>query len=395
MTSWISPRIIFIHAIMGFVLAACNLPRGTVSPTGPSAAAYTAAAQTVSAQLTAAVQGPKTPSAKTATPQTTGVQIASETPSPLTSTPQGTPGETEQPCNHLTFVKDVTYPDGSNVPPGETFTKTWRLKNSGTCPWTSGYALVFGRGHAMGGPASVPLTDKEIPPGETVDVSVDLQAPEETGTYQGYWKLRSNGGQTFGYGEDAKAFWVKVDVVEGSGVVFDFNVQAEEAAWGSGVLPVDFDGPGEDVLVFGSRSGAGEPFVDVKTEQPLENGKVSGHLLVAYPPVSEGGYIIGRYPEFHVNPGDVLTGRVGLIKNPDGSCGSGDVRYRISYTEREESAPPDDLWTWNEICDGEMKSFQLALDDVEGESIQIYLVVVANTAAEDHFAVWDSLAIKR
>jgi hypothetical protein len=64
-----------------------------------------------------------------------------------------------------------------------------------------------------------------------VDVSVDLVAPEETGTYQGFWKLRNVKGDGFGVGEFNKAFWVQINVVEGAGMMFDFNIYADEAAW--------------------------------------------------------------------------------------------------------------------------------------------------------------------
>jgi hypothetical protein len=117
----------------------------------------------------------------------------------------------------VAFITDVNYPDGVDLSPGEAFKKTWRLKNIGSCTWTSGYSLVFDQGDAMNGPASKQLASGDVEPGETVDVSVDLQAPEEAGTYQGFWKLRNPNGQVFGTGEEgSKAFWVKIDVVEGS-----------------------------------------------------------------------------------------------------------------------------------------------------------------------------------
>jgi len=385
-----------VIALVGILLAGCNLPRDTVASTHPSGAVYTAAARTVSAHLTeAAVVNPGSGRAQTTdTPPPAGGLSSSETPHP-SSTPGGTQDPTGVPCNRLTFLKDVSHPDGTDLQPGEEFTKTWRLKNAGSCPWTPGYMLVFDRGDAMGGPASVQLTKEDVPPGESVDVSVDLAAPDETGTYQGYWKVRSDSGEVFGYGEDLKAFWVKIDVAQGSGVMLDFNARAADAAWGTGSLPLSFDRPGEDVLVFSASADAGESFVDLKQDQKLENESVSDYVLVTFPPAREEGYIIGRYPVYQVNPGDEISGRVGLILNADDSCGAGDVSYRIYYRGEEGSFPVEKLWTWHEICDGEMKSFRIKLDDLEGAAVRIYLVVVANTSSGEHFAVWDSLAIKR
>lgn len=392
-------KIFYLVAAVSIVLSACNLPRETETPTQSSGALYTAAAKTVAVQLTEAASGGNGPAGTPSpdqTPLSTSTPISSITPQPTTPVSIASPTATEESCDRMSFIKDVNYPDGTDLFPGEEFTKTWRIKNVGSCVWTPGYSLVFDRGDALEGPASKRLTTEDVEPGETIDVSVDLQAPEETGTYQGFWKLRNASGQEFGTGEDAsKAFWVKIEVVEGSGVMFDFNVQAENAAWGSGTLPLDYEGPGEDMLVYGSTGDPGDPFVQVKTEQKLESGRVSGYLLVTHPPVGEDRYIIGRYPDYYVNPGDTLFGRVGLIKNPDNSCGSGDVTYKISYTIDGNLSTVDNLWTWNEICDGAIKSIQLELEDLEGENIQIYLIVIANTSSEENFAVWDSLAIKR
>jgi hypothetical protein len=65
----------------------------------------------------------------------------------------------------------------------------------------------------MGGPASQQLTSVHIPPGETLDISVNLTAPDPPGTYTGYWKLRASNGDTFGLTND-NPIWVEIEVVE-------------------------------------------------------------------------------------------------------------------------------------------------------------------------------------
>lgn len=392
-------KLAYVGVILSLFISACNMPRGTSTPMGSTGAVYTAAAQTVSAQLTKAAGGDLEP-IDTPSPDQTAISTGTpfSTPTPESTTPVSgtTTPATEAACDRMSFIKDVNYPDGTDLLPGEDFTKTWQIKNTGTCTWTPGYSLVFDRGDAMGGPASKRLVEEDVEPGETVDISVDLQAPEGTGTYQGFWKLRNASGQVFGTGEDSsKAFWVKIEVVKGSGVMFDFNLFADDAAWGSGTLPIDYESLGDSMLVYGNTGDPGDPFVDVKTEQKLEDGRISGYLLVTYPPVGEDRYIIGRYPDYNVNPGDALFGRVGLIKNPDDTCGSGDVTYKISYTINGDLATVEELWKWNEICDGETKSIRLELEDLEGKNVQFYLIVIANTGSEDNYAVWDSLAIKR
>ena len=165
-----------------------------------------------------------------------------------------------------------------DLEPGEQFTKTWRLQNSGSCPWTLGYLLYFESGDALGGPASMDLTSDVIQPGETLDVSVDLVAPLETGSYQGNWMIRNVKGDGFGIGEYSKAFWVKINVVEGAGMMVDFNIRANEAAWGSGNLPVDYVDLGGKILSFDHQPEPEDAYVSLQEGLNLEGGRVSGIL---------------------------------------------------------------------------------------------------------------------
>src|SRR5512147_2949619 len=82
-------------------------------------------------------------------------------------------------CDQAQFVSDVTVPDGSSFAPGAAFTKTWRLKNIGTCTWTTSYTLVWAGGDQMGGPTSIVLS-AQVAPSQTVDLSVNLTAPSTT-----------------------------------------------------------------------------------------------------------------------------------------------------------------------------------------------------------------------
>ena len=110
--------------------------------------------------------------------------------------------------DYMTFVSDVTITDGHQVKPGERFRKTWRIKNTGTTTWTPQYSIVFVSGDRMNGQnVSVPYY---VSPGQTVDLSVDLTAPTQNGTWRGYWQMRTPYGQNFG-----ETIWVKVRVKEG------------------------------------------------------------------------------------------------------------------------------------------------------------------------------------
>ena len=137
------------------------------------------------------------------------VPTKTETPAP-TLTETLAENHSAADCNIATFIKDVSVPDGTKFSAGESFVKTWRLKNIGSCTWTTAYAVVFVSGEQMGGPEDLNFT-QNVAPGDTVDVSINLTAPNATGDYRGNWKIRSSDGVVFGL-TTGKAFYVEITV---------------------------------------------------------------------------------------------------------------------------------------------------------------------------------------
>jgi len=113
-----------------------------------------------------------------------------------TTTAPGTPQETPGACTkQATFLEDVTIPINAYITAGWSFTKTWRVQNTGTCTW-EGYSLVFISGDLLSG-----ITPKDLPlvaPNATSDISIDLVAPNYPGTYTATWRLRAPDGTIFG-----------------------------------------------------------------------------------------------------------------------------------------------------------------------------------------------------
>jgi len=187
------------------VIFACNLPNNA-QPTNEPNAIFTQAASTLSFNLTQSAQAgnniipPTLPLPPTSSPTISVIIPPTYPPAPI-------------PCNRAQFVGE-TYADGSVFVTNTPFTKTWRLKNTGTCTWTTGYSLMFDHGDRMGSPETVPLTPGSIPPGAMMDVSVDLVAPSTPGTYQGDFLLRSPDNVVFGIGANGQgSFWVKIVTV--------------------------------------------------------------------------------------------------------------------------------------------------------------------------------------
>jgi len=126
-----------------------------------------------------------------------------------------TPGAiTPQPaaCDRAQFIADVTVPDGTMFSPNTSFIKTWRIKNVGTCTWSTSYALIFDSGDKMAGPDSAALPNSVVP-GQTVDLTINLTAPSSAGSYRGYWRFKNASGVPFGIGMGGtKSWWVDIRV---------------------------------------------------------------------------------------------------------------------------------------------------------------------------------------
>jgi hypothetical protein len=237
--------IIGFAALAVFALGlASGCSAATETPgTGDQGPIYTAAARTVMAGFTQAA-------GETAVAQLT--QLASHptdtpipvlppsplppaTPSPVATLPP--PSPTPLPCDSAQFVGDVSVPDLATFTPGAAFTKTWRLRNTGTCTWTALYSLVFVGGDAMSSASTIPLPGV-VRPGETIDVSVYLIAPDSTGVYKGSWMLQNDSGLLFGIGPGAgDPFWVQIQVqlLPGSyDYLYDLAANYCVADWSSG-----------------------------------------------------------------------------------------------------------------------------------------------------------------
>lgn len=376
-------RVAWFLLVCALFLNACNLPAAPAgTPTG-SAGVLTAVGVTVDALRTQ--QALQTPSGAPGTPVPATDTPIPPTPQPGVTNASPSPTNTVQNCDLALFIQDVSVPDGSKFGPGQVFTKTWRLKNIGTCAWNKNYALVFTNGDALGAPASVNLPG-DVSPGDTVDLSVEMKAPLALTKYTGWWKLRNAAGVQF-----EAPFYVLIEVIAStltptltvtpgpsqtvspSGLVYDFAANACLAEWLSagGALPC----PG--------KSDDTRGFVQVPVGPVLETGATEiNPVLLTYPEMKDNGAITGTFPAITIQSGYHFRATLGCLNNTP-SC---KVKFQLNF--REGSATPENLGQWDQIYDNSIQGVDVDLSRLAGRSVQLILVVLADGPATEDQAVW-------
>ncbi len=182
-TSWNTLQVITVMLLLAFALAGCSLMVGA-APTAVPVVITVVAPTQVPVQSTA-----------TSVPDLVA-----------TEAPTASPASSDVACLYkASFVRDVSIPDNSLIDGGAAFTKTWRVRNDGTCAWgTGGHSLnrlVFAGGDRLGAPNAVAVP--QVAPGSTVDISVGMVAPTSAGAYLSKWYLASDNGTLLGVGDGA------------------------------------------------------------------------------------------------------------------------------------------------------------------------------------------------
>lgn len=263
------------------------------------------------------------------------------------------------PCNLGEFVYHVNYPPDTPVYPHESFTKTWQVRNGGTCTWNTSYDLVFDRGDQMDAKRRIAL-NSTVPPNSFANLSIDFQAPLEPGVAKGFWLLRSNEGEVFGMGVSRdQPLEVRVQVREPNPeAAYDMANGACTASWlgRTGLLPCQ----GDPNAVGGSI---------VLLEAPvLEGDRLEDQTtLWTRPGTLSGATITGYYPGYVVQPGDHFLADVGCLAGNE-LC---DIVFTVSYRGTDDREQI--LGSFEEDYDGNITRIDIDLTDLAGQEIGMVL----------------------
>ena len=309
--------------------------------------------------------------------------IPTVTPLPVTAVPTISTLPPGTSCDRAWFLSDVTIPDGTVLVPGQAFTKTWRLRNVGSCTWTTGYSLVFSTGDQMGAAASINLPSS-VGPRQTIDLSVDLIAPQSPGNYRGYWLLKNAAGRVFGIGTlGNKPFWLAVNVAGSlpptSADGYDFVAHVCDAQWtsGAGTLPCR-----DNTSTNGTVVVIENPLLENNTTDPRP-------ALLTIPQFVYNGYIQGVFPPFTVQNGD----RFKSIINCEYGQKNCYVVYRLAYQVGD--GPIQNFWTFGERYEGLYYQADVDLSPLSGQTVKFILRIEANGSPTGDRALWVAPGIVR
>ncbi len=320
-------------------------------------------------------------SSSTSTATLTSTITKTPVPGATTTTPTVTPtGANQNGCDRGSLIADLTIPDGTSFAPNTAFTKTWRIKNIGTCAWSTSYKLVFFSGSQMGGPTSMNLPSA-VAPGATIDISVNLTSPAANGAYRGFWQFQNTSNSLFGVGSSNGPFWVDIVVnggVAGSG--YDFAANAGAATWTSGAGTLAFPGALNDIRGFAIRLNSVQ----------LETGATETRpTLLTVPQSITDGFIQGIYPVFAVQSGDRFQTTIGCQFNATACF----VTYRLDYQIGSNAV--QSFWVFRERYEGLTYNVDLDLSSLAGQNVKFILTVLAAGSADGDNALWIAPRITR
>ena len=257
-------------------------------------------------------------------------------------------GSAAQSCvNGMVFVSDVTIKDGQTLYADESFTKVWRVKNTGSCTWTPDYSFVFTSGSRMSG-RDIRIS-KTVAPGQTVDLSVDMIAPGGNGTYKGYWQMRSPQGIGFG-----QTVWVKIRVNGSAAAPAQKPRDDGQVYQPVSILafyPDFYVGEADEcVTAFWSADGADRLVLSVDGTPVFEDDYDEGSYNICGPVMSTGNHLVELHV-FNVTASDFSSFIYTAIGNDDWDRWLENNNWEDGRNWNDEYPEPDNVIDYPEGID--------------------------------------------
>jgi len=268
--------------------------------------------------------------------------------------------------NAATFVPSgETYRDGTKIAPGVAFNKTWTVRNTGTCTWTS-YSLVNvdTGSDPFGATSPVPIAGGPYPPGSLVTLTVPMTAPTTPGVYKSNWKL-SDGGTNFGVGwGGGTSIYAKLIVVAPPAVKYDFAANASSAVWTSGSTSPTSPVP------FGNMPGSIDGSAISGSTFKLEDGSTPANSILFTSdnyPHSAPHFIQAVYSGIPVNSGDRFQATVGC--ETSANCW---VSFSLQF-QYSSGGTIYTLGTFLEKNEGLTRKVDINLNSLAGKKVDLIL----------------------
>jgi len=281
-------------------------------------------------------------------------------------------------CNEsMTVLSESGYLDATPAQPGAALGRTWHVRNSGTCTWTTEYALIPVEGDSFG-LDPIPL-EASVAPGAETNLQIILTAPSAPGWFSGGWALQSPEGGLLGAG--SRPLRVRVNVgsipVEPTALVLSMPDQMCSARWMAAsptrtgrLLPC----PGYDRDRGGSitRNDAPRFSTGALDDEPA---------LILHPPDEEDSLISGSFPSYAVQPGDQFRVVLGCGADASGCA----ARFQLNVREGEKLLP---IGEWLVTEADSPRNLVIDLTFLAGHTVEFVLGVDADGEGAPDATVW-------
>ncbi len=392
-----SKRIILVFMAFALAAMACNIPFFSTQPTLDAAALQKAVDETLAASdliqnlapISSGDQGSGDTGGTIVLPPTATATVTTQP----TLTPTVTIAPPAAPCTNIaTFISDVTISDGTELNKSQAFTKTWRIKNIGTCTWTSGYKIVYDHGDQLNGPAENQLTSGLVAPGQEMDVSINMTAPASVGEYKGWWKFKEPAGVIFAL-TSGNGVYVQIKVVDSGAspivplipflplipivlnpyteqVYTQVNVSGNDVGYATATCPDN------TVVVGGGFAGNSNLVIYTHSQEGngwrayAKNYSGSGQLLNAYAICLHysGGTTSQKYSQVNINAGEVGHAEI--------ACPAGSIATGGGY-----ASSADNIWVYNSSMNGNGWQVYGRNLSGSGQLLNAYVMCLSGTSA--------------